>query len=73
LFLTSYLKKRQKHTSFFTPADLQGIGSFQVGGLKHNFAGDIENSSLEASERFNLQTGQTPELVGREARVESLV
>jgi hypothetical protein len=27
--------------SFFTPADLQGIGSFQDGGLKHNFAGEI--------------------------------
>ncbi|QQK44167.1 Patatin-like serine hydrolase, putative [Penicillium digitatum] len=26
---------------FFTPADLQGIGSFQDGGLKHNFAGEI--------------------------------
>ncbi|CAG7958024.1 unnamed protein product [Penicillium salamii] len=27
--------------SFFTPADLPGIGSFQDGGLKHNFAGEI--------------------------------
>lgn len=27
--------------SFFTPVDLQGIGSFQDGGLKYNFAGEI--------------------------------
>ncbi|KAJ5302305.1 hypothetical protein N7508_007168 [Penicillium antarcticum] len=26
---------------FFTPADLHGIGSFQDGGLKYNFAGEI--------------------------------
>ncbi|KAJ5981123.1 hypothetical protein N7481_008421 [Penicillium waksmanii] len=26
---------------YFTPVDLQGIGSFQDGGLKYNFAGEI--------------------------------
>ncbi|KAJ6151386.1 Patatin-like serine hydrolase [Penicillium chermesinum] len=35
--------------AFFTPADLQGIGSFQDGGLKHNFAGAI---ALEVSHQI---------------------
>ncbi|KAJ6166459.1 Patatin-like serine hydrolase [Penicillium chermesinum] len=40
---------RPRPPFFFTPADLQGIGSFQDGGLKHNFAGAI---ALEVSHQI---------------------
>lgn len=53
-------------TSFFTPVDLQGIGSFQDGGLKHNFAGEIATqishqiwpSAMGSTRMVSLGTGK---------------
>ncbi|KAJ5475413.1 hypothetical protein N7539_007700 [Penicillium diatomitis] len=39
--ITTSISKDTSTFVYFTPADLQGIGSFQDGGLKYNFAGDI--------------------------------
>lgn len=52
--------------SFFTPADLQGIGSFQDGGLKYNFAGEIANqvslqiwpAAMGSTRMLSLGTGK---------------
>lgn len=54
-------------TSFFTPVDLQGIGSFQDGGLKYNFAGEIANQvsrqiwpqSIGSIRMLSLGTGKS--------------
>lgn len=53
--------------SFFTPVDLQGIGSFQDGGLKYNFAGEIASQvsqqvwplSMGSIRILSLGTGKT--------------
>lgn len=52
--------------SFFTPVDLQGIGSFQDGGLKYNFAGEIAGqvshqiwpNSIGSTRMLSLGTGK---------------
>ncbi|OQD97721.1 hypothetical protein PENSOL_c011G11247 [Penicillium solitum] len=51
---------------FFTPADLQGIGSFQDGGLKYNFAGEIAHqvshqiwpTAMGSTKMLSLGTGK---------------
>ncbi|CAG7978423.1 unnamed protein product [Penicillium olsonii] len=57
--------------NFFTPADLPGIGSFQDGGLKHNFAGEIASQishliwpeAIGSTRLLSLGTGVTqPEI-----------
>ncbi|KAJ5084790.1 hypothetical protein NUU61_009369 [Penicillium alfredii] len=58
---------------FFTPADLPGIGSFQDGGLKYNFAGEIANQvsrqiwpqGVGSIRSLSLGTGIAPALTNQ--------